>query len=927
MVVVMRSAIVASVVMVWGCSSGTARVAHPPVPVKTGPPVAPTAEPAGEREDFEGAPLGSMPPGWTLAGSAKGIAFTAAHGDAGTVLQIVTTGEGSGSIKHPLDVSRYRGKRIQIAARASCAKQMFLASGTVGVDVARAGARGYGDRVRTGRFDAAAWRDYQAIADVASDATGLDLVIGAGGAATIRIDDITVTVLGPAGAGDEPPRALEGRSLDNVVAFARLVGLVRYFHPSAEAAALDDAAWERFVVRGVRTVENAPDGSALQSRLEKLFAPIAPAVAIYPASAAGPTSPASPAMSGPPVHWTHVGLGISKESVYRSTRGAGDGVIHSTITTSIDPALVRGKDIKVTVRAHGKLAGENADAGLWIAEQRPDRKPGFYTEPEMQPAIGETWTEVAVAGRISADAASLVVGVQVIGDSEVWFEPPVVTAGGKVVAIPGWSSPGGALAPAWSGDTVTYSLAIGGPGCGRRRACLHLTPGPKPTLDLRPWTGALGGGVAGSVPLELATRDGKTVPEATASPPAPDPGPLLPGDRAARLAAVIIAWNVFEHFYPYFDVSATDWMQELPLRLAEAALDEDAAALHRTLRRMVHELHDGHGSVSHPGKDLSRIAPWLWEKVESKLVITQVADGCACDLAPGDVVTAIDGVRASQAIAGAGALLSAATEQFRTYQALRRLRAGPEGGRRTLTIERAGGVHSIEVALVEPVSAPVEKRPATGDEVAPGIRYVDVGHLSDDLWKKILPELAAATAIVFDVRGYPSNLPLASPLAHFTRTTVRSPQWHIPTPARPDREGMTFMKSSWTIDPVAPFLANVVFLTDGRAVSAAETWMGIIEHYKLGPIVGGPTAGTNGNINPFTLPGGYYVWWTGMKVLKHDGSRHHGVGIQPTVPAERTLAGVAARRDEVLEKGIEIAQQRSKAAPKKARANRGVRTP
>ena len=70
-------------------------------------------------------------------------------------------------------------------------------------------------------------------------------------------------------------------------------------------------------------------------------------------------------------------------------------------------------------------------------------------------------------------------------------------------------------------------------------------------------------------------------------------------------------------------------------------------------------------------------------------------------------------------------------------------------------------------------------------------------------------------------------------------------------------------------------------------------------------LVGGATAGTNGNVNPITLPGGYVVTWTGMKVLKHDGSRHHGIGIQPTVPVSRTVAGIAQGRDELLEKAIE----------------------
>lgn len=82
--------------------------------------------------------------------------------------------------------------------------------------------------------------------------------------------------------------------------------------------------------------------------------------------------------------------------------------------------------------------------------------------------------------------------------------------------------------------------------------------------------------------------------------------------------------------------------------------------------------------------------------------------------------------------------------------------------------------------------------------------------------------------------------------------------------------------------------------------------MGIIEAYKLAAIVGETTAGTNGNINIVQLPGGYRVVFTGMKVLKHDGSRHHGVGIAPTVPVSPTLAGIREGRDEQLEKAIEV---------------------
>ncbi len=86
--------------------------------------------------------------------------------------------------------------------------------------------------------------------------------------------------------------------------------------------------------------------------------------------------------------------------------------------------------------------------------------------------------------------------------------------------------------------------------------------------------------------------------------------------------------------------------------------------------------------------------------------------------------------------------------------------------------------------------------------------------------------------------------------------------------------------------------------------AAGAGWTGIVEHFKLAAIIGEATAGTNGNVTAFTLPGGYSVGFTGMRVLKHDGSTHHGIGIKPTIPIERTIEGIAAGKDEFLEAAI-----------------------
>jgi C-terminal processing protease CtpA/Prc len=191
-------------------------------------------------------------------------------------------------------------------------------------------------------------------------------------------------------------------------------------------------------------------------------------------------------------------------------------------------------------------------------------------------------------------------------------------------------------------------------------------------------------------------------------------------------------------------------------------------------------------------------------------------------------------------------------------------------------------------------------------ELKPGIFYVDLDRVGDKEFDEAIAMLVNAKGIIFDMRGYPSG-PGTKALQHLTDTAIRSARWNIPSATLPDHIDVPFDESGWPLPAAKPyFSAKRAFITDGRAISYAETVMGIVEAFKLGEIVGEPTAGTNGNVNPFRLPGGYSISWTGMKVLKHDGSQHHGIGIRPTVPVSRTRKGVAEGKDELLLKAIEV---------------------
>lgn len=431
----------------------------------------------------------------------------------------------------------------------------------------------------------------------------------------------------------------------------------------------------------------------------------------------------------------------------------------------------------------------------------------------------------------------------------------------------------------------------------------------------QPYFAELGGGVACLVPLAVFADGNKTLPAGTAERGEEESelhAELTAADRGTRLAAVALCWNVLQHFYPYFDVVDTDWPAVLGEALTSAATDPDEKAFLKTLRRMIAELHDGHARVHH-GCDTARFTlPLEWDWIEGQLVVTFVksaAEGEDIDLHAGEVIVKIDGSVAAEALAEVEGLISGATPQWRRCRALGRLSAGQEGGEVLLEVEgQAGASREVTLRRTVQVGELQEPRPAKIAELRPGIIYVDLDRITDDDFREALGRLERAKGIVFDFRAYPSGIAPQTLFGHVIDTPVTSPQWHIPLVKHPDRVDLqTEREGEWRLVPKKPYLkAPKAFIIDGRAISYAESCLGIIEHYKLGELVGGPTAGTNGNVNTIDLPGGYHVSWTGMKVLKHDGSQHHGIGILPTVPVARTLNGVRAGRDELLEAAVEV---------------------
>jgi hypothetical protein len=154
-----------------------------------------------------------------------------------------------------------------------------------------------------------------------------------------------------------------------------------------------------------------------------------------------------------------------------------------------------------------------------------------------------------------------------------------------------------------------------------------------------------------------------------------------------------------------------------------------------------------------------------------------------------------------------------------------------------------------------------ETRPGRISEPRPGILYVNLDQVTEDDFKGALDRLAAASGVIFDLRGYPSHI---SPvvLNHLIDHPFTSARWNVPVVTRPDHQDWGWETSGWFEQPKAPRLkGKIAFITDGRAISYAESYMGIVEAYHLGEIVGAPPRGRTATSTPSPCPAA--TGWSG----------------------------------------------------------------
>ena len=392
-------------------------------------------------------------------------------------------------------------------------------------------------------------------------------------------------------------------------------------------------------------------------------------------------------------------------------------------------------------------------------------------------------------------------------------------------------------------------------------------------------------------------------------------------DDGFRLLALYRYWNIIQYFFPYRDVIGEDWHGVMPVFIPKFLEARDALSYKLAARELIGRVNDTHANLWTQDEDLRKHFGMLRPAVQIKFIENQAvvtgyynkALGEKSGLQLGDVVTAIDGVPVEERVKKMKPLYPASNEPTKLRDIARDLLRGNDP-KVTLAVQRDGIM--LPIAEVERYNAQTDGLDMSIDRahqkpdscyrlLSADVGYIYLGNISQNLLPAIFEKFKNTKGIVIDIRNYPSEfvvfslgsylMPQATEFVRFTNGSIRFPGSFEQTPVLEVGEKNEDY-----------YEGKVVILINEISQSQAEYTTMAFRVAPKATVVGSTTAGADGNVSQFFLPGGLNTMISGIGVFYPDGRPTQRIGIVPDIEIKPTIAGIRAGRDELLEKAVEL---------------------
>jgi C-terminal processing protease CtpA/Prc len=387
-------------------------------------------------------------------------------------------------------------------------------------------------------------------------------------------------------------------------------------------------------------------------------------------------------------------------------------------------------------------------------------------------------------------------------------------------------------------------------------------------------------------------------------------------DAGFRLLCLYRYWNIIQYFSPNKDLIGENWNDILTEFIPEFVNDSNELDYKLTTLSLIARIHDTHANIW--GNDAAinawhgtNYAPVEISFIEDKAVVTDYYNdtlGEKSGLKIGDVIETINNKTVDEIIKEA--LPYTPASNYPTQ--LRDIAANLLRTNDTIikiSFKRESITKDIELKCFSNDVINIYKKYMTNDTcfklLFPDIAYLYPGSIQSTYLPEIMPLVTKTKGLIIDLRCYPSDFivftlskylqPEAKAFVKFSNGSITNPGIFTLTPElKVGSKNEDYYKG------------KVVIIINELTQSQAEYTTMALRTAPGATVIGSTTAGADGNVSPFTLPGGIKTMISGIGVYYPDGTETQRVGIIPDIVVKPTIKGITEGKDELLEKAIEI---------------------
>jgi C-terminal processing protease CtpA/Prc len=387
-------------------------------------------------------------------------------------------------------------------------------------------------------------------------------------------------------------------------------------------------------------------------------------------------------------------------------------------------------------------------------------------------------------------------------------------------------------------------------------------------------------------------------------------------DAGFRLLSLYRYWNIIQYLFPYKNLIEEDWKNVLEEFIPKFINAKNETEYTLAVLEIIGRINDTHANIWGGNQVLNnhfglRYASVELKFIENKAVVTAYYDeksGKETGLEIGDVISAINNrtveeivkerIKFSPASNYPTKLRDIASNLLRTNDTIINIEFIRVDKRESKTLKTFS---TKEINIY----SKYQVRDTCFKLINKDIAYISNGTLKREYLTEIWKEIENTKGLIIDIRNYPSDFPIydlsnylmpkTTPFVKFTNGSIESPGL------------FTFTKSlNAGKKNKRYYKGKVVILINEISQSSAEFHT---MAYRVNPnstVIGSTTAGADGNVSQFFLPGGISTMISGIGVYYPDGKETQRIGIVPDIDLKPTIKGLIESRDELLEKAIEV---------------------